>query len=230
MDVPKMAAYYIYLIRFGAVDQVVKNAMLTSEDGQHFYYINYDNDTIFGLNNYGDLAYGPEITRTSIMEGDTDFAYAARESTLWNCLENDKEFMETVVPQIDEALRVAGLTYDNIIHTFEDEGGKQWCETIYNKDAEYKYIDSYRDGENYLGSMQGARTTHRRWWVSKRFDFYDSLFHNGTYLSKQFIVNLISPKAPYNKLQITAGAHSYYGLYADGTYSNRVELQPGEKA
>lgn len=30
-----MAAYYIYLIRFGAVDQVVKNAMLTSEDGQH---------------------------------------------------------------------------------------------------------------------------------------------------------------------------------------------------
>ena len=230
MDVPKMAAYYIYLIRFGAVDQVVKNAMLTSEDGQHFYYINYDNDTIFGLNNYGDLAYGPEITRTSIMEGDTDFAYAARESTLWNCLENDKEFMETIVPQIDEALRVAGLTYDNIIHTFEDEGGKQWCETIYNKDAEYKYIDSYRDGENYLGSMQGARTTHRRWWVSKRFDFYDSLFHNGTYLSKQFIVNLISPKAPYNKLQITAGAHSYYGLYADGTYSNRVELQPGEKA
>lgn len=164
------------------------------------------------------------------MDGDTDFAYAARESTLWNCLENDNEFMETVVPKIDEALRTAGLTYDNIIHTFEEEGGDKWCETIYNKDAEYKYIDSYKNGENYLGSMQGARTTHRRWWVSKRFDFYDSKFHNGTYLSKQFIVNLISPKAPYNKLQITAGAHSYYGLYADGTYSNRVELQPGEQA
>jgi len=35
MDVKKMAAYYVYLIRCGAVDQVVKNAMFTSEDGQH---------------------------------------------------------------------------------------------------------------------------------------------------------------------------------------------------
>lgn len=31
--------------------------------------------------------------------------------------------METIVPKIDEALRTAGLTYDNIIHTFEEEGG-----------------------------------------------------------------------------------------------------------
>jgi hypothetical protein len=30
-----MAAYYIYLMRFGAVDQVVKNSMFTSEDGKH---------------------------------------------------------------------------------------------------------------------------------------------------------------------------------------------------
>ena len=35
MDVDKMAAYYVYLIRFGAVDQVLKNAMLTTDDGFH---------------------------------------------------------------------------------------------------------------------------------------------------------------------------------------------------
>lgn len=77
-----MAAYYIYLIRCGAVDQVVKNAMLTSEDGQHWYYINYDNDTIFGLNNLGDLVFQPTITRSTMLEGQQDFDYAARESTL----------------------------------------------------------------------------------------------------------------------------------------------------
>ena len=44
-----MAAYYIYLMRFGAADQVVKNSMFTSEDGEHFYFINYDNDTILGV-------------------------------------------------------------------------------------------------------------------------------------------------------------------------------------
>lgn len=80
MDVPKMAAYYIYLIRFGAVDQLVKNAMLTTEDGQHFYYILYDNDTIFGLSNLGNLIYGPDITRRTKLLN--DFDYAARESTL----------------------------------------------------------------------------------------------------------------------------------------------------
>ena len=42
LDVYKVAAYYIYLMRFGAVDQTVKNSMLTSEDGEHFYFINYD--------------------------------------------------------------------------------------------------------------------------------------------------------------------------------------------
>ena len=35
LDIWKIAAYYVYLYRFGAVDQVVKNSMLTSEDGKH---------------------------------------------------------------------------------------------------------------------------------------------------------------------------------------------------
>ena len=229
MDVPKMAAYYIYLIRFGAVDQVVKNAMLTSEDGKHWYYINYDNDTILGLNNLGNLVYGPEITRASISKGATDYDYAARDSTLWNCLENDKDFMENVVPQIDEALRIAGLTYDNVIHTFEEEGSDNWCETIYNKDAEYKYISSYKNDKNYLGSLQGARTTHRRWWVSKRFDFYDTKFKNSNFTSKQFVTNVVNPVIPNNTIKIIAGSHGYFGIYEDGKVRDVVELQSGEE-
>jgi len=82
MDVYKMAAYYIYLIRFGAVDQVLKNAMLTTEDGRRWYYINYDNDTILGLDNLGNLSYGPTITRNTYVEGGNDYCYAGRNSTL----------------------------------------------------------------------------------------------------------------------------------------------------
>ena len=81
-DMYKIAAYYIYLIRFAAVDQTVKNAMFTSEDGQHWYYINYDNDTILGVRNDGLLKYGPEITRNRFDDEINDFCYAARESTL----------------------------------------------------------------------------------------------------------------------------------------------------
>lgn len=57
LDVYKVAAYYIYLMRFGAVDQVIKNAMLMSEDGMRFFFINYDNETIIGVRNDGLLIY-----------------------------------------------------------------------------------------------------------------------------------------------------------------------------
>lgn len=226
MDVDKMAAYYIYLIRFGAVDQVVKNAMFTTEDGQHWYYINYDNDTVLGLNNYGDLAFGPFITRESKVG--TAFCYAARNSTLWNCLEADREFMEEIVPKVDDWLVGAGLTYSNILKAFEDDGSSVWCERVYNKDAEYKYISPYRSGINYLGSMQGNRKTHRRWWLSKRFDFYDGKFFNRTYKSKQFIVNFLEPPDPYNRFNVTAGSHGYYATFEDETYKNRQEMQEGQ--
>ena len=80
LDIWKCAAYYVYLMRFGAVDQVVKNSMFTTEDGQHWYYINYDNDTVLGLKNTGALVYPPTITRET-MDG-TTYAYAGHESRL----------------------------------------------------------------------------------------------------------------------------------------------------
>ena len=48
LDLYKVAAYYVYFTRFGAVDQVLKNQMMTTMDGQHWFFINYDNDTILG--------------------------------------------------------------------------------------------------------------------------------------------------------------------------------------
>jgi len=138
--------------------------------------------------------------------------------------------MEEIVPEIDEELRIAGFTYENILKVFEDDGSSQWCERVYNKDAEYKYIGPYRNGTNYLGSLQGARTTHRRWWLSHRFDYYDAKFFNGAYKGKQFIVNFISPPAGKNMLRIVAGADSFYGTFADGLFSNRSELKENEEA
>lgn len=83
LDVYKMAAYYIYLMRFGAADQVVKNSMFTSEDGEHFYFINYDNDTILGVKNDGRLVFDPTIDRqTPDPDFPTAFAYAGHDSRM----------------------------------------------------------------------------------------------------------------------------------------------------
>ena len=95
LNVYNTAAYYVYLMRFGAVDQVVKNVFLTSEDGEKFYFINYDNDTILGVLNSGQLEGDPTITRDTTTESG-EYVYAGRTSVLWNLLEADVEFMSLV--------------------------------------------------------------------------------------------------------------------------------------
>lgn len=278
LDVFKMAAYYVYLMRFGAVDQVCKNAMFTTEGtkayvakttssgggtmsvkyeesiGNHckWFYINYDNDTILGLNNDGQLVYEPTIDRTTrtgnggwqefpeptpeqiaqcIGEYDTlddlqhaveigaitpqdgdmykvgaevfewtnesGYAYAGHSSVLWNNLEADGEFM-TIVSDMDNALYAAGLTYNNTIKMFNEKQADMWCEKILNRDAQKKYIDNYVAGLNHLGKMQGPRTSHRTWWLNKRFTYFDSKFISGEYKNKFVLFKADAPVGSEN--------------------------------
>ena len=212
LDVYKVAAYYIYLMRFGAVDQIVKNAMLMSEDGVKFFFINYDNDTINGVRNDGLLIYNYDIDRQTI---DTSFsalvyAYAGHESTLWNNLEADDEFMR-IVSEVDNALYMAGLSYEKTIDMFDNQQSGKWCERVYNQDAQYKYIGPYTDsGINNLYMLQGARSAHRRWWLSHRFDLLDSKFVSGAYKAKS--IEFKAANAPAGlEFSIVSGNNIFYG-------------------
>lgn len=223
IDPWKMAAYYVYIMRFGAVDQVVKNSMFTSEDGIHWYFINYDNDTILGLKNTGALVYPPTITRETL-DG-TTYAYAGHESRLWNSLEGNAEFMR-YVSRVDTLLYTAGLTYENVIKMFNEEQAGAWCQRIYNKDAEYKYINpstTITDAGlevNTLFMMQGDRTAHRTWWLAKRFKLMDGKFNNSNYVNQNIMIKLNG--SPGLSIDIVAGEYMYYGCE-----SNQVEIQMG---
>lgn len=261
LDIWKMAAYYIYAMRFGAVDQIVKNSMLTAEgpfardlNGKQYghldttditndkyglyykwYYINYDNDTIMGVKNDGHLAYGPEINRKSV-EGENNFPiYAGSNSTLWNNLDADEEF-QSIVEKADQGLS-ENLTYNATINMFDVQQVGKWCERIYNKDAEYKYITPYVGGWLYrddegntsedagnfadkLFMLQGARTAHRRWWLSRRFSLYDGKWGAGDFLTKY-----IEVKCDYSSIGDTfsavAGANAFFGYRINGqTFDN----------
>ena len=179
-DLPKLAAYYIYLLRFGAVDQTVKNAMFTTYDGNHWFYINYDNDTILGIDNASRLFsvwdYG---LKTKTPQG--GYYYAGKGmSVLWNCFEADPECMQ-LAKDIDEKLFAAGLTYENILQIFDTEQSSRWCERIYNENGRYKYIEQALLGQNVLYMLQGSRKSHRHWWLQHRLEKYDNEFGNGTY-------------------------------------------------
>lgn len=249
IDMWKMSAYYIYTQRFGAVDQIVKNSMLTSEGpfaydkngvkygewdntdvtsplyGRYYkwYYINYDNDTIMGVKNDGSLRYGPEITRQDMEGEDTNKTpiYAGYTSTLWNNMEYDEEFQD-IIKIADRGISKT-MTYNKAINMFEVEQVGKWCERIYNKDAEYKYISPYMADWKYTGDddkaesfvdklfmLQGSRTAHRRWWLSRRFNLLDGRWSSGDFAAKY-----VEVKCDYGSIGDTftavAGANAYFG-------------------
>lgn len=182
LDVYKVAAYYVYLMRFGAVDQTVKNAMFTTEDGKHWFYINYDNDTINGVKNDGTLRFGYDIDRQS---EDPDvpgsYCYAGHASVLWNNLEADDEFM-SIVREVDQALFDGDLNYDTAIAMFNDKQSAQWAERTHNEDYEFKYLTV---GTEQLPKLQGPRKSHRQWWLSNRFSRMDAKNGVGSYLKNR---------------------------------------------
>lgn len=230
LNVYNVAAYYIYLMRFGAVDQVVKNSMLTSEDGKHFYFIHYDNDTINGLRNDGPLIYNPFIDRQSLdtTYSSTVYAYAGHDSKLWNQLEADEEFM-SIVREVDNALFNSGLTYNNTIKIFNEHQSSKWCETIYNRDSQYKYINPFIENNvNNLYMLQGDRASHRKWWLSKRFSLFDSMFVTGDYKSDSIEFKLAA--APMGlQFSITAGNTLYYGYGINNVIiKSGIKLNAGE--
>lgn len=210
MDVYKMAAYYSYLMRYGAVDQPVKNSMLTSEDGVHFYFILYDNDTINGLINTGRLKVAPNANRQTKDESG-EYVFAGHDSVLWNRLEADEEFM-SIVRTVDDAMFSAGLSYANSIHYFDELQADKWVERVYNQDAQYKYVSPFvESGTNNLFMLQGKRDIHRKWWLAKRFSLYDSLFVSGAYKSQSLEFKCINNTPQGQTFGVTAGETMYYG-------------------
>ena len=226
LDVWKVAAYYVYLMRHGAVDQVVKNAMLDTEGYQAYnangvmttrsnklwFFILYDNDTIHGVINSGELALGPRINRdTQTLSGTYD--YAGHESRLWNLLDADTEFINTIVPAVDSALYSAspGISYDSLIHMYDDEQSSQWAERLYNFSQEFKYVKQYRDKDlsNYLKMLQGTRQSHRQWWLTERYALYNGMWASTGFRddSVQFTVYA----TPATTFKLTAADDLYYG-------------------
>lgn len=215
LDLEKVAAYYIYLLRFGAVDQVVKNSMMTTEDGKHYYFINYDNDTILGVRNDGYLIYNWDIDRNSYDASLPGYAFAGAQSVLWNCLEMDDEFM-ALVKTIDNAMNKQGLLSAEAVLTWLNERQEgTWSQRLYNEQEKVKYLSTVKKDfttDKYLGFMHGTRHSHRNWWVNHRWELYDAKWSSGMYSLKQmsFIYTLIAGAKNPQDMMITTAASKYY--------------------
>ena len=215
-NVERLAAYYIYLMRFCAVDQVVKNSMLTTEDGQHYYYINYDNDTVLGVRNDGNIVYHWNTDRNTYDKGAGQYAFAGPKSVLWNLLELDNDFM-TVVKRIDNAMYTSKVLSAKIaLDMFNNKQAGTWSERLYNEQEKIKYLSQW-DGsdETYLKFIHGSRTQHRTWFIKNRFNLYDSKWYSGEYASNKIKFYLgvqASVNQPADLFSIEAASQNVFAL------------------
>ena len=239
-DVWKLAGYYIYLRRYGAVDQFVKNTMLfTDGNGKYdrrtdkkyrkWFFINYDNDCLFGLRNNGQLAFHWDLDRQTIdaasdiiiddqadneSGGTNAYAMMGHDSTLWNNLERDDEFMR-MVRDLDYSMSKYKLNYDNMVTEFDTKQTEQWCERIYNANERYKYIQAAKgigdmEGKpvNNLWMLQGTRRSHRHWWIANHFNLLDAQWLSGDY--KNTYVEIKTNCLSGTTIHAVAGAKYYY--------------------
>lgn len=236
LDVPKVAAYYVYIIRFGAVDQVVKNCMLTTEDGKRWYFINYDNDTVLGVRNDATLIFNWDFDRTTYDYDGKGYAYAGYASILWNTIETSEYFMD-IVKTIATTLYDSGLlTAEAVLSYLNENMMGTWCERLYNAQEEIKYLSTFKRkfDDKYLKFVQGTRESHRNWWVSKRWELYDSVWDMGTFFNKFFFCYINSDDGfkennPGEFVRITSASKYNFRILRNGrVYGTRplVDLIP----
>lgn len=197
--------------------------MLATWDSLIWYFFPYDMDTLFGVRNDSVLKYEYTITHESFDDSIGSYAFAGHDSVLWELVRSCPDKLREVA----ETLR-SNMSLEYVLQVFNEEQMGNWCERIYNKDSEYKYILPLTEGVttssgtsyyNYLYALQGSRYAHRTYTIQNRFALLDSQYVAGTYRRDSFAAYFGYKFGSDNrKIRITASERYYYGYgYTSGT-------------
>ena len=180
-------------------------------------------DTLFGVRNDSVLKYEYTITHESFDDSIGSYSFAGHDSVLWELVRGCPDKLREVA----ETLR-SNMSLEYVLQVFNEEQMGNWCERIYNKDSEYKYILPLTEGVttssgtsyyNYLYALQGSRYAHRTYTIQNRFALLDSQYVAGTYRRDSFAAYFGYKFGSDNrKIRITASERYYYGYgYTSGT-------------
>lgn len=226
LDLYKLAAYYIFCMRFGLVDSMERNAQLKTYDGVHWHYEPWDMDIALGNKNDGGIAYDPPIDRNTKLPGSvTTYAFSGRSANndgtivtsnwLWDALEAWPYWANTIVPKVADALYAAGLSYDNISKMFDEDYAAKWCEIMYNESGYFKYVESGKGDPSWLSWLQGSRMTHRHWWLSNSMDYYDAKWFCGDYKDHYIYLRANVTEGSNANITITPNKSTYMSIEKD---------------
>lgn len=237
LDLYKMAAYYIFVMRFGLVDSLERNAQIKTYDGIHWHYEPWDMDIALGNKNDGGIAFNPPLDRNTKLPGSiTTYGISGRSADsngnvvtsnwLFDALEGWNYWMNTIVPKVADALYTAGLTYDNVTNMFDNEYAAKWCEIMYNQSGFFKYIESGQGDPTWLSWLQGSRMTHRHWWLSNSMDFYDAKWFCGDYKNHYIYVRANVTQGSHEVVNIKPNKATFMSVYKDGSPQSIQSVDP----
>lgn len=176
-NVTALAYYYIFTELFLMIDSRAKNAFPSFFGDGKWLILPYDFDTAIGINNEGELSFGPYLEDTDTLNGADVFN--GQNSVLW--VNFRSEFADTIKTVYNTA-RTAGISYAEVESRFERHQGR-WPEAIFNEDAQYKYIDPLVNPANghqataeYLPMLLGSKEQQRKWWLYSRFRYMDNRY------------------------------------------------------
>lgn len=234
-DVKFLCAWYLITDYFMGVDSRAKNMMFCTWDGIHWYILPYDMDTLLGGRNDSVLKYGYTITHETFDDSIGSYAFAGHDSLLWDLVRTGLK---------EKLIEVAGVIRSNmsteeVLDMFNVKMMGNWCERIYNKDGEFKYIKPLIEGVetlegtkfyDYLYAMQGSRYAHRTFMIKNRFALLDAQYVAGTYRQDSFACYFGYKFSTDNrKLRITALERYYFGYgYTSGTPTQSAILAEDE--
>ena len=230
-------AWYIYTDYFMSVDQRAKNMMMATWDGVHWWLIIFwDGDTMLGDRNDIYLAYNYLLTRTTWDADRNKYAFEGHGSWLWNLVLAN---MQTELSEVATTMR--GIMTNARVHRmFDEEIQANWCERLYNKSGEFKYIIPQLEGVlkqgeltkyNFMYGLKGNGQAHRHYTIENRFALLDAKYRCGQYMSDNidaYVARSASDAA--NSIKITSLETYYYGWGTNNnTYQIGIEAGEGQQ-
>lgn len=214
--------YYVYAVWGLYVDSLAKNLFLTTFDRKHWYCYFYDMDTCLGINNEGVLNF--DYYHLDIDKIGNAYVFNGQSSALW---ENFRQAFPDEIRETYRTWRSNGLmTYDRVLEYFITNQVSRYSASIYNEDAEYKYIEMLRtdnDATN-LFQVRGSAESHLRYFAKNRLNYFDSYLNAGTYPDDYASLRIYTPTGdltvePNANITITPYSHSFVGVKykANGT-------------
>ena len=221
-NVNSLFGWYIITDYLMAVDSRAKNMMFCTWDGVHWYILPYDMDTILGGRNDSVLKYDYTMTWETFDDSIGSYAMAGHDSILWKLVRSWPEKLQEVAGNIR-----SNMSTEDVLDIFNNQLMGNWCERIYNKDGEYKYIKPLTEGVttsegtkyyDYLYALQGSRYAHRTFTIQNRFALLDSQYLAGTYRQDSFPIYFgYKFSTDKRKVKITASERYYFGYgYTSG--------------